>query len=746
MPVDSRFDMRERIRLVLRLMTVLAPLRRLLSLFGMLMCLCIQATAAAPTISAFTPISGEPGTQVQIFGSNLRPTLQEPQVFFGNVPANLTLANQLKIVAIVPEKVPIGPITVRTVQGQVTTQTYFFAPPRIENFGTKIIGSIGDEIIFEKPVVGTPNSVLTIIGANFYVPVPNTGVLVKIGSNAIPASATAETQISANIPGVVETGYLAVFTPVTGVNSGVTNTTDYIYGAPRITAFTTNGAAGDSIQIKGFNFLVKRSSDLTVRIGNATATQVDVQSNTNLVAVVPATAATGPIGITLPGGSFITTSNFTVLPKVTTFAPNRGGPGTVVTIVGSGLTGTKQVLFGAVAASTSTITNQSAAQVTAVVPSSVVTGPITLVTSAGTNVTEQLFYGPPQISGFNPASGPPGTSVTLSGVNLLGATSVELNGLGIPQVTVVDNTRILFTVPANATTGQVKVIGPGGTNTSQGSFQVTGRQPVITSFGPTFGPVGTKVTLVGVNLGTVTRVTFNGIQAAFTIKSAASLEATVPAGATTGKIRVTNPDGSSDSSGNFVVGTTADLRLSFGASPNPAVAFGPVTFTLFLVNNGPIPAADTRIEVELPSGLAFLEASSAYPFEVSGQRVTFTRGAMEPQGIFNGQVRANAGTVNASRIVVARVLSPTPDPDPSNNVRQISLRVAPPVVNVESLNPGELLLSWPSAAAGLYSPLTAPTLSSPWVPAPGTPENDGSRIQLTVPATNSLRFFRLQLN
>jgi len=696
---------------------------------------------AQPRITGFTPDQGPPGTQVRIVGTGLRPTLAAPRVRFGNLntDAALVSANNSQIVAIAPERVPIGPITVITERGTATTPFFFYATPFIDDFGTEIIGSVGDTLIFKKPVVGTPAATLTIVGGNFFVP-GAPGLLVRVGTNALVAQATAENQIQALIPPVLLTGYLSVHTTV----GGTTNLSDYIYGSPRIEAFTPKGAAGDTISVKGVNFLVKTANQLQLRIGGALATDVEILSNTNLTAVVPPTAVTGTLNMTAPGGSFITTSNFSVLPKVTVFAPNHGPAGTVVSIVGSGLTGTKSVLFGGVAATV--ITNLTSAQISAVVPANVITGPLTVATAVGTNVTESVFYGALDITSFTPPSGQSGTALTINGVNLLGATQVRLNDLQIPQFTVVDNTRILLTVPANATTGRLTVVTPGGTNQSSGSFTVLGNAPVVTSFGPKFGPAGTKVALVGLNMGTVTRVTFNGVQAAFTVQSAVALEATVPASATTGKIQVTNPEGSFITTEDFVVGSTADLRVTFGASPSPAVAFGPVTFNVLVTNDGPIPAANTQVEVQIPTGMAFLDASSSFPFEVVGQRVIFNRGTVEPQGFFNGLVRANAGNTNENRIAIARATSTTSDPNPANNERQISVRVALPELDVELVSPTEVLLSWPSAAAGIYSPKTAPTLQSPWVPAPGTPENDGARIQLTAPIDASLRFFRLELN
>ncbi|MBX3733576.1 MAG: IPT/TIG domain-containing protein [Verrucomicrobiae bacterium] len=713
----------------------LKSFRRHLASSAMLL-LTAGSLSAAPFITGFAPDFGPPGTQVTIVGRDLRPTLAAPRILFGNVEATLLSANNTRIVAIAPAQVPIGPITVFNAAGQYTTPFFFYAPPRIEDFGTRIVGSIGDTPIFEKPVVGTPGSTLTILGGNFFVP-GFPGIQVRIGNDLIQATATAENQILATIPPIVQTGHLSVRTSV----GGTTNLADYIYGNPRIEAFTPRAAAGDTIALMGLNFLVSQPGQLQLRIGGALVTQFEVVSNTNLNAVVPLTAATGPLSLTAPGGSFITTTNFTLLPRVTTFSPNFGPPGTVVTLVGSGLTGTQRILFGNTAATT--ITNLSSAQVTAVVPAGVSTGPITLITAGGTNVTEALFFAPPQVSGFTPSSGPSGTVVTVSGANLGGATAVQLNSIPVPQFTVLDNSRIQFPVPAGAASGRIAVVTPGGTSQSAGTFTVAGLQPVISTFAPRSGPVGTRVTLIGSNLGTVTRVAFNGVPSEYTIQSAASIEATVPAGATTGRIRVTNPEGSAETGENFFVGSSTDLRVTFGATPNPAVAFGTVTFNVLVVNNGPLPAAATTVEVELPTGFAFLEAVSAFPFQVSGQRVVFNRGTVEPQEFFSGLVRANAGEPHANRVAVARASSTTPESVPGDNERQVTLTVSPPVLRIELLDPAAALLSWPAAAEGAYVLRAAAALGAPWVPVPGTPENDGATLQLEIPLTGSAQYFEL---
>jgi len=77
----------------------------------------------------------------------------------------------------------------------------------------------------------------------------------------------------------------------------------------------------------------------------------------------------------------------------------------------------------------------------------------------------------PTISGFNPTSGPIGTSVTISGTNLSGATAVKFNGTSA-TITLNNATTIKANVPAGASTGKITVTTPGGTATSSGTFTV----------------------------------------------------------------------------------------------------------------------------------------------------------------------------------------------------------------------------------------------------------------------------------
>jgi PKD repeat protein len=159
----------------------------------------------------------------------------------------------------------------------------------------------------------------------------------------------------------------------------------------------------------------------------------------------------------------------------------------------------------------------------------------------------------PTIRSFDPTSGPVGTSVTITGTDLTGATSVAFNGTPA-GFTVQSASSIIASVPAGATSGPLTVTTASGTGTSASPFTVTvAPAPTIGSFTPTSGPAGTSVDILGTSFTGASAVTFNGAPASFTVNSDSELHATVPSGATTGQIAVTTASGTATSSSSFTV-------------------------------------------------------------------------------------------------------------------------------------------------------------------------------------------------
>ena len=79
--------------------------------------------------------------------------------------------------------------------------------------------------------------------------------------------------------------------------------------------------------------------------------------------------------------------------------------------------------------------------------------------------------GAPRITSVEPASGPPGTAVTVAGTGLAGATGVRFGGTRASVIDATD-TLVRATVPAGAATGRPVVIIPGGSAVCPEPFTV----------------------------------------------------------------------------------------------------------------------------------------------------------------------------------------------------------------------------------------------------------------------------------
>jgi uncharacterized repeat protein (TIGR03803 family) len=149
-----------------------------------------------------------------------------------------------------------------------------------------------------------------------------------------------------------------------------------------------------------------------------------------------------------------------------------------------------------------------------------------------------------------PSSGKVGRPVGILGGGLSAAIGVWF-GRDFATFTIVSDTYISTSVPAGSRTNYVRVRLPGALFQSNQPFQVT---PVILSFSPPSGPVGTEVTITGNSLIQTSKVVFGRVRAkTFTVNSDTQITAIVPVGAVTGKIQVTTPGGTATSPTAFMV-------------------------------------------------------------------------------------------------------------------------------------------------------------------------------------------------
>src|SRR6266536_244639 len=452
--------------------------------------------------------------------------------------------------------------------------------------------------------------------------------------------------------------------------------------APSISGFSpTSGPAGCQVIISGSGF-----SGLTAITFNGHSATFTQNSSSQITATVPASATTGPIAVTQPNGTTTSSSVFTVAstscPTISSFSPGSGPVGTSVTVNGTNFTGVTAVVFNTTQANGYSV--DSSTKITASVPLGATSGPIKVTASGGTGSSLSSFtvttsVPAPTIGSFSPPSGAAGTSVTITGTNFSGSgfptSAVTFNAVSA-SFTVNSSTKITATVPSGATDGRIRVTTPGGTATSSTSFDVTSPPaPTISSFSPSSGPVGTSVTINGSNFVNVSKVTFSNVSASFTVNSSTKITATVPSGATDGRIRVTTPGGTATSSNSFNVTTPAAPTISsFSPSSGPVgtpvtingsnfVNVSKVTFSnvsaSFTVNSStkitatvPSVATDGRIRVTTPGGTA----TSSNSFDVTSPPAPTISSFSPSSGPVGTPVTINGSNfVNVSKVTFSNV-------------------------------------------------------------------------------------------
>ncbi len=172
-------------------------------------------------------------------------------------------------------------------------------------------------------------------------------------------------------------------------------------------------------------------------------------------------------------------------------------------------------------------------------------------------VQSNAYFAAPTVTRVSPSSGPAGggTSVTITGTNLAGASAVSFGTTAASSFTVDTATQITATSPAGSGTVDVTVTTPAGTSEVSASDQFTYQAPpppppsppTVTGINPPTGPAvgGTSVAITGTNFTGATAVSFGNAAATFTVNSATQITATSPPGSGTVDVTVTTPGGTS---------------------------------------------------------------------------------------------------------------------------------------------------------------------------------------------------------
>lgn len=175
----------------------------------------------------------------------------------------------------------------------------------------------------------------------------------------------------------------------------------------------------------------------------------------------------------------------------------------------------------------------------------------------------------PFVGGFSPSGGYPGTRVTITGSGFSNATRVTI---GIEPMLcdfeVANATTIYAVIPPGAISGRFTVSGPSGTHTGTGTFRVA---PRVSLVNPGRGTAGDSIAVSGANFITgATQVRFGGVPAgSVSVTGDFELFATVPAGGTSGPVRVDTAFGYAIAEDDFIISAAPEIT---GFNPTSAMS------------------------------------------------------------------------------------------------------------------------------------------------------------------------------
>jgi hypothetical protein len=294
-------------------------------------------------------------------------------------------------------------------------------------------------------------SVVTITGSNFtFVTAVDIGAL-PATSYTVVSSVSIKATVPAESAGTVDV------TVTTSVSTSPVVPADHLtYAVPSLNTISpTFGPANKSTAVTLVGVVIGGAT--AVHFGGLNAVSFKIYSASKIVAVAPPQPA-GPVAVTVTTAAGTTTvtpsDTFTYRPtSVTKVTPTSGtiAGGTPVQITGTYFAGTTAVTLGGVPATSFSVL--SATSITAIVPAHAAgTVDVQVTATSGTSAlvtADHYTYVTPAVTKISPTSGPAagGTTVTITGVMLHGATAVTFGGTPATSFTLVSTTSITAVSP-----------------------------------------------------------------------------------------------------------------------------------------------------------------------------------------------------------------------------------------------------------------------------------------------------------
>jgi len=405
----------------------------------------INGGTGCPAVSGMLSSTGAVGSTVLLDGVGF--TSVTGVSFSGSGAATFTVVSDARISLFVPAGATSGPLTLSKTGCAAT------ATPAFTVCASSQSGSLDDNSA-DHAFSGPTHFVNRITPTSY----PATLTAVTLVFDPLwspPAAGKAFTILSAANPsGGTNINALPYQTTLTtlGAHGAAVS-----YPVPAITITAGDFIVGFSITTAGGEFIPTDTASPKIRsyTGGSLTSFATISDGNLMIRATYATACTAPTCVT-----------------VSTLNPGSGGPGTPVTLTGSGFAGVSSVRFGGNASAKFTIVSDT--EVTTVVPPGAATGTIALTRTgcaeaqSGNFVVDAIAC--PVVTGINPTSAAPGSSVTLSGSGLLGLDIVKFSVDTGSAFSVSSSTQALLIVPSGTAPGPITVSKSACANAQSGTF------------------------------------------------------------------------------------------------------------------------------------------------------------------------------------------------------------------------------------------------------------------------------------
>ncbi|RYY47475.1 MAG: hypothetical protein EOO06_12455 [Chitinophagaceae bacterium] len=492
----------------------------LLLLIGLL---CLNADVKAnngfapPVINSFSPYIAGQGETIIIYGNDFT---NVTSVSFGGQPAlSFQVISNFQVQAIVGAGAS-GAVSITTSAGTGSLGGFVYDnSAQINSF---------------SPTQAKAGDTVTIYGKNFL-----NCSSVKFGNIE---AASFETMSMYIIKAVVApnsaSGNITVQTPF-GIASG---SGFYFIRKPVIYGFTPDSAyRNQQLSIYGENLGVPGANS-AITLGGVNAGYSGYNGNYSTITVYVGNGNTGFVKVTTLGGTdSIAGFKFIPAPVISNFSPASAKPRDTVNIYGTGFLNTSAIYFGDSLARYFEIVSPN--HIRAVV-SHGKTGMIKLLQPSGISTLSGFTFiplPPPVISSFTPTTAIAGTTLTVTGQNLWGVTSVKVGNTPVRSFEQIDFDILKITAPLGAS-GAIMLTTYYGQYTLGSPHFERILPAVITGFSPLSAEPGQSLTIQGSGFGTdasAVKVRVGTMPASITSIQDNSITVTIPVSVHYGAVSIT---------------------------------------------------------------------------------------------------------------------------------------------------------------------------------------------------------------